>query len=160
MAWIIKDCEAKTPSYEVIWDENIHKFYSKIGWRYEVYKANIVRIPTDNESPIFYFKGKKCELINGYYFARSILENVVEIKIDETELNSNPKLKKMLDIIENYKYKDEVVSIVKETKKGKLFKKNETIYNIKFKGFIVQETDEVITETATSFVVTEKVKRK
>ena len=37
----------------------------------------------------------------------------------------------MLDIIENYKYKDEVVSIVKETKKGKLFKKNETIYNIK-----------------------------
>ena len=35
----------------------------------------------------------------------------------------------MLDIIENYKYKDEVVSIVKETKKGKLFKKNETIYN-------------------------------
>lgn len=160
MAWIIKDYEAKTPSYEVIWDENIHKFYSKIGWSYEVYKADIVHIPTDNESPIFYFKGKKCELINGYYFVRSIFENVVEIKIDETELNSNPKLKKMLDIIENYKYKDEVVSIVKETKKGKLFKKNETIYNIKFKGFIVQETDEVITETATSFVVTEKDKRK
>ena len=66
----------------------------------------------------------------------------------------------MLDIIENYKYKDEVVSIVKETKKWKLFKKNETIYNIKFKGYIVQETDDVITETATSFVVTERDKRK
>lgn len=160
MVWIIKDREAKTPSYEVIWDENIHKFYSKIGRRYEVYKADIVHIPTDNESPIFHFKGKKCKIIDGNYFARSILENVSEIEIDETKVNSNPKLKKILDIIENYKYKDEVVSIVKETKKRKLFKKNETIYNIKFKGYIVQETDDAITETATSFVVTERDKRK
>lgn len=139
MAWIIKDCEAKTPSYEVIWDENIHKFYSKIGWRYEVYKADIVHIPTDNESPIFYFKGKKCELINGYYFARSILENVVEIKIDETELNSNPKLKKMLDIIENYKYKDEVVSIVKETKKVNYLKKMKPFIVLNLKDLLFRK---------------------
>ena len=44
MAWIIKDCEAKTPSYEVIWGDNIHNFYSKIGWRYEVYKADTVHL--------------------------------------------------------------------------------------------------------------------
>lgn len=84
-------------------------------------------------------KEKKCELINGYYFARSILENVVEIKIDETELNSNPKLKKMLDIIENYKYKDEVVSIVKETKKGKLFKKMKPFIILNLKDLLFKK---------------------
>lgn len=139
MVWIIKDREAKTPSYEVIWDENIHKFYSKIGRRYEVYKADIVHIPTDNESPIFHFKGKKCKIIDGNYFARSILENVSEIEIDETKVNSNPKLKKILDIIENYKYKDEVVSIVKETKKRKLFKKMKPFIILNLKDILFRK---------------------
>lgn len=159
MAWIIKDCEAKTPSYEVIWSDNIHNFYSKIGWRYEVYKTDTVHIPTDKESPVFYFKGNKCNIITGYDFAYSILENITEIKFSEDELNSNPKFKKLLDLIENYKYKNEVVSITKTFKKNSIFKKGRTKYNIKFNGFVVEETDKIISETATSFVVTEKDKR-
>ena len=65
----------------------------------------------------------------------------------------------MLDLIENYKYKDEVVSITKTFKKNSIFKKGRTKYNIKFNGFVVEETDKIISETATSFVVTEKDKR-
>ena len=47
----------------------------------------------------------------------------------------------------------------KTFKKNSIFKKGRTKYNIKFNGFVVEETDKIISETATSFVVTEKDKR-
>ena len=157
MIWVIKDFEAKTPTYEII-RGNIHDYYKRLGWRYVVYAVEDtdIYIPSPNtESKLFYFKGKRCNLIDADNFTQTFVDWCQNISIPETYFNKNEKLKRNLELIQNYPYKDEVVSIEKHTK-TRWFRKPETWYDFKFKGFVVEKTNETIEETVSSFVITEK----
>ena len=145
MVWVIMDSESKIPTFEIIRDENICKYYRSIGWRYKLYKCDEVIIPKSNEP--FSFSGKLYGVLDSDKF--NDYEGIFHASIIIKENNLSEKQKKYIELIEKNEFRDDIAEILKENVKSIIFG-NYNVYTIKFKSFLPYEKNEDLTTITTS----------
>lgn len=134
--WILEDLEDDIPNYEIIKEENLHKVYKQIGWRYTVYKCNDkdVIIPTEKNN-IFKFKGYKCSLIENMHFNSNFIPCTV--CLSEKDFKKFPLLKEKFEYVKNYEYFKDIVEY-EEIETKSILGKKEKYYKFFINGFVIQ----------------------